>query len=341
VFLYQRKAGEPAWAPLLFPPNRILSVRSSNGKAVYEAGKDYVLEKARGILRLPPGSRIPFKTPGEIYPPAASDLPKYKARRGDPNTWMIFSEKDFCFHNAQEDVTYTHAPGLWKGYVPQFQGEEMPLLLDKLARKQPITLCALGDSITAGWDASRHINIEPFQPAYAELVGLGLERAFGAAVHFRNFAVGGWVSREGLADIGRVTAQLKPDLTLIGFGMNDACGDEMGKFTGNVRGMMEAIRSAASQAEFVLVAPMLPNAEWDAPKMANFPRIRRMLTGLCGKGVVLADVTSVWAGLLKRKAYLDLTGNGLNHPNDFGHRIYAQTILSLLVPPDVAARIRP
>ena len=26
----------------------------------------------------------------------------------------------------------------------------------------------------------------------------------------------------------------------------------------------------------------------------------------------------------------DLSGNGLNHPNDFGHRIYAQTILDQL-----------
>jgi hypothetical protein len=27
---------------------------------------------------------------------------------------------------------------------------------------------------------------------------------------------------------------------------------------------------------------------------------------------------------------LDLTGNGLNHPNDFGHRLYAQAILEYL-----------
>jgi hypothetical protein len=27
----------------------------------------------------------------------------------------------------------------------------------------------------------------------------------------------------------------------------------------------------------------------------------------------------------------DLTGNGLNHPNDHGHRLYAQGILEALV----------
>ena len=31
------------------------------------------------------------------------------------------------------------------------------------------------------------------------------------------------------------------------------------------------------------------------------------------------------------KDLFDLTGNGLNHPNDYGHRLYAQGVLSLLL----------
>jgi lysophospholipase L1-like esterase len=210
--------------------------------------------------------------------------------------------------------------------------------MDKLKRKQPVTLCALGDSITAGGNASKLTGVEPFQPCYGELVALGLERAYGIEVSFQNFGVGGWTSEQGVADIERVTTGSKPDLAIIAFGMNDACGEGMARFAPNIRGMMEAIKAAAPEAEFVLVAPMLPNAEWDAPKMENFPLIREALAKLCGKGAILADLTSVWADLLKRKACLDLTGNGLNHPNDFGHRIYAQTILALLVQPETAAR---
>jgi hypothetical protein len=51
-------------------------------------------------------------------------------------------------------------------------------------------------------------------------------------------------------------------------------------------------------------------------------------------------MTSLWADLLKRKAWHDLTGNGVNHPNDFGHRLYAQVILGLLVEPDRFARAK-
>ena len=47
--------------------------------------------------------------------------------------------------------------------------------------------------------------------------------------------------------------------------------------------------------------------------------------------MALADLTSVWTELLKHKRDWDLTGNGVNHPNDFGHRLYAQVLSALLV----------
>ena len=337
VFFFQRKEGEQAWASLLFAPDKILSVRSASGATTYEDGKDFAIDKENGVLRLVPGSRIPFKTPGEMYPPAGSNLPKYGHKRGDSATCLIFGEGHF-FHDLQVDVTYTHAPNMWKGPVPVFQGTNMPGVLGKLKRKQPITVCAAGDSITAGYNATKSTGAPPFQPCYPELVALGLEKAYGVPVTFKNFAVGVWTSDQGLAAIDRV-ANEKPDLVIVAFGMNDT-GKPAAKFAANIRAIMEKIRIAVPDADFVLVAPMLANAEWHAPSMASFPLFRDALSGLCGKGVVLADVTSVWTELLKRKTFHDLTGNGVNHPNDFGHRVYAQVILTLLVPGDLAAGVR-
>ena len=56
-----------------------------------------------------------------------------------------------------------------------------------------------------------------------------------------------------------------------------------------------------------------------------------VLKSMVDPGVALADVTAVWEVMLKNKHDLDLTGNGLKHPNDFGHRLYAQAILSVLI----------
>ena len=80
------------------------------------------------------------------------------------------------------------------------------------------------------------------------------------------------------------------------------------------------------------MSPMLGNAEWVHTPRDMFAKYRDELKALAGPGVALADVTAVWELLLKHKHDLDLTGNGLNHPNDFGHRLYAQAILSLFPP---------
>ena len=48
-------------------------------------------------------------------------------------------------------------------------------------------------------------------------------------------------------------------------------------------------------------------------------------------GICVAPVHSVFCELTTRgKHYLELTGNCINHPNDFSVRIYAQTVLQTL-----------
>ena len=37
-------------------------------------------------------------------------------------------------------------------------------------------------------------------------------------------------------------------------------------------------------------------------------------------------LSSPWLELLQRKPFHDLSGNNVNHPNDFSHRLYAQVI---------------
>ncbi len=61
---------------------------------------------------------------------------------------------------------------------------------------------------------------------------------------------------------------------------------------------------------------------------------------LVGPGVAVADLSSVWETMLSRKPYLDLTGNGINHSNDFGHRLYAEVIFSLLAEPATPSHTR-
>jgi acyl-CoA thioesterase I len=75
---------------------------------------------------------------------------------------------------------------------------------------------------------------------------------------------------------------------------------------------------------------MLPTLEcaWLVP--SGFDEYRAALAGMAGHGVVLADVTRLWTEIVARKDPHDLSGNGLNLPNDFGHCVYAHAILGQL-----------
>jgi len=81
--------------------------------------------------------------------------------------------------------------------------------------------------------------------------------------------------------------------------------------------------------EFILVTTMLPNMETYFYGLQIY--YKQALQELTTIGVVLADMTGIHQELLSYKKYSDLTGNNINHPNDFLIRCYAQVISALLI----------
>jgi lysophospholipase L1-like esterase len=332
LFFIRGTHGEPPKCQLLFKPKEVLSVRSATREKTFEPGKDFKVDLATGTIELPAGSKIPVTTEEQLYPLMTSNLPKI-ARQGGDRTRGIFFGEGAVYHNLQVEVTYRFEPGQWKGPTPKYAGQSLPKTEAKLQAKEPITLMLCGDSISAGANASMLSHAPPNCPDYGKLTALALEHHFGSKVKFINHAVGGWTSGNGVqqAKDGHIGKE-KPDLVIIAFGMNDVFQRSVATYEANIRALMEAIRADAPDAEFILVGSMLGNAEWGIP-MEQFPIYRDALAKLCGPGVVLADMTSMWEALLKRKRFYDLTGNGVNHPNDFGHCVYAQSLLALLVEP--------
>ena len=150
-------------------------------------------------------------------------------------------------------------------------------------------------------------------------------------VALKNRAVAGWSVSNGVADLDNLLLE-KPDLIIVAYGMNDVGRKDPDWYSDQTRMIIERVQSASPETEILLVATMLGNREWIHTPRDMFPLYRDKLKDLVGTGVALADVTAVWELLCQHKNDLDLTGNGLNHPNDFGHRLYAQTILQLLMP---------
>ena len=293
--LFVQEEGQPAaTGRLAFVPMSPPRVQSPDGQTVFVDGRDYAWQQGSNRITLLPGSRIPSKTAAEMVPPA-----------GSPNTLfgVLFAEGHF-FHDLQMQVSYQHpvewplpSAGPWPG---------LHRTRRMLAAKAPLRIVALGDSITEGYNASGFAKsaAPPGQPPYPQLVAEALQARFGAPVTLTNLGVAGTAAAWGLEQVAAVRAAA-PDLVLLAFGMNHA--EPAAAFATTMQRLRDAVQAACPGAEIILVAPMTGNPRAFPPE--RFVGYRDALRGLTSERVALADVTSPWLELLKRKPFADLSGN--------------------------------
>lgn len=147
--------------------------------------------------------------------------------------------------------------------------------------------------------------------------------------NYINPSLGGMRSDWGKNVVDGLVSFEKPDLVVLGFGMNDGgVPFTVEQFVANTRAMMESVRKQNPAAEFILLMSFQPNSKWRS--LEPMPGYLEALKKMEGPGVAVADVWSTHGYLLAHKTYWDMTGNHVNHPNDFMVRIYAQTVLVAL-----------
>lgn len=318
VFFYEENGDVSA--PLYYNADEIISLSSADGSEQYEQGRDYLLRD--GAISLVKGGRIPFFTRDQLYP-ASDDGRCYRGRGDIP--FVIFSEGTF-FHKNQFSVTYRHSD-TWRGDIPESGCARLPRTAGLIAAGRPVRLLVYGDSIPAGGNASGRTGSAPWQPAFGELVEEAIDSFTGSRAECVNTSRGGETSAWGLREAAELAAPHCPDLAIIAFGMNDGSGKRPpDEFAANIRGIMDAVRARQPECEFVLLSSISPNPEACLYGIqGEYPAVLRAMSG---KGVFVADMHPVHCELLSRKRYIDMTGNNVNHPNDYLHRIYAQLILA-------------
>jgi acyl-CoA thioesterase-1 len=328
LFIRDESTGE-SQGSLLFPAERIIAVTDSTGSITYEPGVDFRFNAGSREIIVPPGSRIVSKTAGDLRRPANSQ--KYKLTHRDGGGEILFGAK-LEYHEMQTSVTYAKADSDWPTTMPTFDSKRLPHTIEKLAGGKEVKIVLLGDSISTGCNASGWARGAPDQPPYPELLRQRLASYYNTEIELINLSVGGKSTPWGVDRVADVVAA-KPDLVILAFGMNDSAALSAKQYGDNTAKMISMVRDRIPKSEFILVASMLGNRDWTLLNHEAFPEFRDRLKALCQRGVALADMTSVWEEFLKRKKDADLTGNGVNHPNDFGHRVYAQVIAALLLDP--------
>jgi len=193
-----------------------------------------------------------------------------------------------------------------------------------------VTVVYYGDSITTGANSSN--TQAPFTPIWTQLVTAKLAAAYSNDIIEQvNTAVGGTNAKWGCENAKQRVAAYRPDLAVIAFGMNDA-GTSAISYAAGIMGIIEQTRRSNPAAEFILVSPMLPNKEVRG-FYGNQHQFENVLFGIAGfeQGIAAVPVWSMHKYMLASKRYYDMTGNNVNHPNDFLARVYAQAVCALLV----------
>ena len=146
----------------------------------------------------------------------------------------------------------------------------------------------------------------------------------------RDPSVGGTDSAWGLSNLrgGVFDKYEKIDLAILAFGMNDVKRDA-DSYASNMRRMANGLKTKYEGIEIIFVAPMLPNPD-AVGFYGNQPGFRYALLENEAEGVVVADITTLHEDMLKVKSYADMTGNNVNHNNDFLGRVYAHALLETL-----------
>ena len=340
-----------------FVPGSLEIRRSSGGELLVE-GKDYLVDTDWGHVGLGPKSSVTDQLAVfasyrysllRVDTLQVSADGKASLKQGEPHiSAPVPPEADMdCVAIAHLFVNYrtteVNADAIYPIQETAAQAAtatalgRIPKTLAKLRSGQPVTIVCWGDSVTAGGNAS--------QPAlrYVDVFAAGLRSRFpNSTIDVQNISLGGSGSRQWLhpdqhsyrglagsespAQFDRIL-RAKPDLVSIEF-VNDAgmTPEKVEETYGEILKRLEP-----TGAEVILITPHF--TMW---RMMGFHSMREAekrpyviaLREFAQKhNVGLADAAARWQHLaLEGIPYLTLLHNTINHPDDRGHRLFAEEL---------------
>ncbi len=270
--------------------------------------------------------------------------------------WDIPFTEGYQIVQMQLSVTYRHS-GEWTGLMPSYQGKTLSHVTKKLQNKEDTEILIFGDSVATGANSSSLLDVEPYLAPWFTLTANKLSRHYDAKVNITNKSLGGWTSLNGVSSVpngGWINgayveqvgllklfetelAEYTPDLAIIHFGLNDVTlGVTAQVYYQNLCRMIDCIKGRNPDCDILILGSLIPNPEAknQSKDLTSYVKVNNVLATQIYKddNVVSWDIGAMHQELLAAgKKYLDMTGNNVNHPNDFIARIYAMSVLSLLI----------
>jgi len=328
------------------------------GTVTYTEGVDYVLED--GKLKVTENSSIPCITRRKYL---SGDGTLQAEFEGELHN--LYWGEARAMTDWQVCVTYTHSEE-WSGFTQKSEAQTYEKLLRKLQAGEDVTIIFYGDSDAYGACSSYMSGHAPYQPSFAMLTAYALADLFDYTVHhvrraeltntapvpsedyvagtrgtitFINPSVGGWGTRDG---VNNLNTHVKPyideygcDLLVVALGGNDATMPPRSAASA-VSMIIKRVLPMAPDASFLILATTMPNpdalgfCDKQDGQEAEFINVAKEYAKN-GTPCAVACMTSVSLAVMEHKDYRDITGNNINHPNDFTSRLYAQTMIQAMI----------
>lgn len=313
---------------LLYPARKVLKVYNEVTGEIWQQGVDWSFDVSGSQLVRLPGSGMPFLTNEEMdlpddqaiyYPePGANSVP---GRIGGGNV-RFDAGSFFAEHQVEIDYEAADDAELVVGYGAG-SADRLPRFRKQLEAGKNVRITTLGDSITEGYNSGKFIGFAPYRQPWPDLFAEYIARRFGVQCDLQNRGINGESSDAPLRKPELLEG--KSDLWIIAYGMNELSRSPE-EYISIINEVIGRISTADPEAEFLLVTPMSGFDQWSytpVEKTLAFAEALREYCASAEKHILCADVSSLWQAVLQRKNFYDITGNGVNHPNDYSHTIYA------------------
>jgi len=194
--------------------------------------------------------------------------------------------------------------------------------IEKLRGGIPVTIVALGDSLTDGWMVDR---------GYLDFLETMIdERYRGSKYDLVNRGISGDTAEGGLQRLERDVLALHPDCVFVQFALNDAfSGYSPDEYEGYVEAIIRGIREGSPADILLITSVCLSDARQDDIVTTFYDRLDELAQR---HDLPIVRVHEYWKSTMAAgTAFGDLTLPDGAHPNERGYRLMAEAIMASLV----------
>lgn len=282
----------------------------------YEEGRDYLVNYMQGTIRRTEGSRIPnYEAHTVIY--------------NNDGSFSFSSEPRNPELNIEYQVLVDYSTFLkpWRTVTPK---EGLENTVNKLKNGEDIKILLCGDSIAAGAQTTGLYYFDDHKlTTFFGYLDVFLEGFYGINVDSVLFGENGASLQYMNENINQIV-EMRPDVVLIEFGMNDHVVEEalvaQELFGSNLDSCVEKLQEHG--IEVILIGFFQQNSEWEKENQKATKVYNDLIAQVADKySIPFADIYKAFMMVDRKDIYEDLTSDYMHHPTDFGHMIYFSKIV--------------